>query len=210
LSNLSYQASSRGHGHDAVSLGEAAQKSATGAPAAVRAAVTSRLATAYAAAGQIPQFERSSDAAQDILASSRPGNRPPWADFATSRYLQTQAAYSLIQLGRTQLASGNRVLALQLLTRGEQILAPNFAMPNDAYQRSDVLRSTWLALAYTAHGELEQACATGRIALRRLEQVRSTRCIALLQELRGDLTNGRHLNPAVHDFRPELDAALRG
>ncbi|KWW98113.1 hypothetical protein TH66_22865 [Carbonactinospora thermoautotrophica] len=207
LGNLSYQATWREDGQDAVSLGEAAVLASTSATASVRAAATSRLASAYAANGQLSEFRRAAAQAREILENRRPAHDPGWAEFVSPDYLQAQSAYSLIQLGRARLTQDDRAGARKLLTEGETRLASD--RRNDAYRRSDLLRNTWLALGYTARGDLERSCSAGRVALQGLAHVRSARCVELLRALRGELRRGRHTHPWVREFLPELDAALR-
>ncbi|ONK13222.1 hypothetical protein STBA_39850 [Streptomyces sp. MP131-18] len=209
LSNMSYQAATREHGRDAVELANAATRAARTAPAAVRASVASRLATAHAAAGEVQAFRAARDRAQDTLAEASPAAQPvpDWASFVSRSYLSSQSACALIQLGRTQM-SENRRVARALLEEGQTLLAPSMSSTPSGFQRSGVLRTVWLALGYTASGELEEACLAGRVAAQRLSDVESPRCASLLTDLRKALARGRHQNAAVREFIADLDQVL--
>ena len=75
------------------------------------------------------------------------------------------------------------------------------------YQRRALYEGAWLALGYTAHGKLDDACAVTRMALPRLDQVRSPRSAALLGMLAAEMRR-RKRNETVADLLPELENAL--
>jgi hypothetical protein len=202
LGNLSYQASWRGDGRTAVGLGEAALTAAAQGPTAVWAAAASRLAMAHASADQEQEFRRTWARAREFLTARPTTATPAWADYVSPSYLEGQAAYALIRLGRARRASGKALLA-----EGRAVLAPSSARNADAYRRAGVLGTAWLALGHAAAGDVDAACEAGRAALDRISAVRSPRCGALLRTLRADLARGRHRNPAARELIGYLDAA---
>ena len=74
-------------------------------------------------------------------------------------------------------------------------------------QRRALYEGAWLALAYTAHGKLDEACAVAGMALPRLDRVRSPRSVVLLAMLAGELRR-RKRNNTVAGFVPGLEEAL--
>lgn len=208
LADLAFQAASRHHPMDAVALGQAAARTSRTATPGVRGAVLSRLAFAYANAGQAADFERTRDQARQLVASAEHGSAEPrWMYFLTANHLDCQAGYGLVQLGRAPEAPTARVK--RHLSVGNQLLETGaYAVPNDdPSQRRALFEGAWLALGYTAAGELEQACSVADRAVARLDNVASPRSVALLHELAGDFRR-RQRNPHVRDFLPRLEAAL--
>lgn len=208
LADLSFQAATRGSGSDGIMLGEAACRQAARSPAGVRASVGSRLAYAYASAGQMKDFERAYATSAETLAGADPAGDPPWLYYLTPGHLDCQAGYALVLAGREQLAGGDRS-GRAALRRGAALLrtGAHRAAPDDASQRRALFEGAWLALAYAACGDLEGACAEARIAVSRLELVRSPRSNALLGQLLADFRR-RARNPHVADLLPDLDRVL--
>ncbi|MEY9850234.1 hypothetical protein ABH940_007358 [Streptacidiphilus sp. BW17] len=208
LADLSFQAASRHHPTDAVALGQAAARTSRSATPGVRGTVLSRLAFAYANAGQAADFERTRDQARQLVDSAGDGSAEPrWMYFLTANHLDCQAGYGLVQLGRAADTPTARVK--RHLSAGNQLLETGaHAVPkHDPSQRRALFEGAWLALGYTAVGEIEQACSVADRAVTRLESVASPRSVALLHELTGDLRR-RQRNPHVRDFLPRLEAAL--
>jgi hypothetical protein len=119
-----------------------------------------------------------------------------------------------------QALSGGEIRALsQLRHRGHDRQGPRgapdqlletgaHAVPNDdPSQRRALFEGAWLALGYTAVGEIEQACSVADRAVPRLDSVASPRSVALLHELTDDLRR-RQRNPHILHFLPRLEAAL--
>jgi hypothetical protein len=208
LADLSFQAASNGHRSDGITLGEAARHHAARAPAGVRASVDSRLAYAYAAGGRITEFERTSAAAADTFAGRDPAADPPWLYYLTASHLDCQAGYALVLAGRDRLADGDRA-GRGMLRQGTTLLrtgAHNVPLA-DASQRRALYEGAWLALAYSARGDLETACGEARAAISRLGTVRSPRSNTLLHQLSADFRR-RTRNPRVASLLPDLDHAL--
>jgi hypothetical protein len=208
LADLAVQAVIRDNGADAVVLGEAAARCAHRTPAGVQACVASRLAHAYAATGRISEFDRVRHQAREFLQQRAPNDEPAWLYYLTPGHLDSQAGYSLILLGRRQHAVGDRS-ARSLLRTGEALLRGGaYDRPlTDSSQRRALYEGAWLALGYTAHGKLEEACHVTRTVLARLAQVKSPRSMALLKQLTTDLRR-RRKNPAVAELWPDLHAAV--
>jgi hypothetical protein len=209
LADMSFQAASRGHPADAITLGEAARRAGDAGPAAVRASVLSRLAYAYAVAGRATDFARTRGAARELIDRRGNGEEPRWMYYLTDNHLDCQAGYALIQLGRAQQRNGNTSPAKGFLNQGATLLETGaHTVPRgDPSQRRALFEGAWLALGYAARGELELACHAGRRAAQRLDTVRSPRSTALLQQLAADLRR-RQRNAHVSSFLPALQQAL--
>jgi hypothetical protein len=209
LADLSFQAASQGDVGDGVSLGEAARRVSDRSAATVQASVLSRLGYAYAAAGQVKNCEDAWLQSRDRLAQQQTGRDPEWMYYLTPNHLDCQAGYSMILAGRRSITDGNATAGRALLRKGEGLLRTGVyaRRPDLPYQRRALYEGAWLALGYTAHGKLDDACAVTRMALPRLERVRSPRSNALLRTLAGEMRR-RKRNQTVADLLPELDAAL--
>jgi hypothetical protein len=209
LADLSFQSASLGDTAEGVALGEAAQRTAERSAAGVRASVMSRLAYAYAAAGRVDDSERAWLGSRDQLAVRHPERDPDWMYYLTPNHLDCQAGYALILAGRQTVASGSATDGRALLRKGEALLRTGAyaRRPDVPYQRRALYEGAWLALGYTAHGKLDDACAVTRMALPRLDRVRSPRSTALLQTLAAELRR-RKRNQNVADLLPELENAL--
>ncbi|WP_018802459.1 carph-isopro domain-containing protein [Salinispora arenicola] len=209
LADLSFQAASLGDADDGLRLGDAARRVVGRSAASVQASVLSRLAYAQAVAGDVEQCERTWADARDQLAKRHPDRDPEWMYYLTPNHLDCQAGYAMILAGRQIVAGGSAAEGRALLRKGGALLRTGaYARPPDApYQRRALYEGAWLALGYTAHGKLEDACAVTRMALPRLEQVRSPRSTALLVALEQELRR-RKRNPSVADVIPDLEKAL--
>jgi hypothetical protein len=209
LADLAFQAASLGDTRDGLALGEAARRTAEGSARSVQASVMSRLAYAYAAAGRVNECERTWLDSRDQLAGRLPERDPEWMYYLTPNHLDCQAGYAMILAGRQTAAGGAGADGRTLLRKGEALLRTGaYARKADVpYQRRALYEAAWLALGYTAHGKLDDACAVARLAVPRLDKVRSPRSTALLTTLAGDLRR-RKRNQTVADLLPELENAL--
>ena len=209
LADLSFQAASAGDAADGVMLGEAAHHTAEHATGSVQASVLSRLAFAYATAGRIDDCERAWLDARERMSSGRREGEPDWMYYLTPGHIDCQAGYAMIHAGRELIVAGDAGRGRATLRKGEQLLRTGaYARPSTApNQRRALFEGAWLALGYTAHGKLDDACAVTRMALPRLESVRSPRSTALLRSLAGELRR-RKRNQAVAELLPDLDNAL--
>jgi len=209
LADLSFQAASLGDTADGVTLGEAAHRTAVRSAASVQASVLSRLAFGYASAGRVDDCERIWSQSHDQLARRQPDRDPEWMYYLTPNHLDCQVGYAMILAGRQRVAGGAGADGRAILRKGEALLRTGaYARRPDApYQRRALYEGAWLALGYTAHGKLDDACAVTRMALPRLDQVRSPRSAALLGTLTAEMRR-RKRNETVADLLPELENAL--
>lgn len=81
-------------------------------------------------------------------------------------------------------------------------------MSHRANQRSALRHGIWLSLAHTRAGDLDEAVAAGRSALRRLLSVTSAQCVALLGDLRDDLVPHAPRTTAVRDLVHDIERHL--
>jgi hypothetical protein len=209
LADLCFQAASQGDVRDGVVLGEAAEQVSARSAGSVQASVMSRLAYAYAAAGQVGDCERSWAQSRDRLARQQTVRDPEWMYYLTPGHLDCQAGYAMILAGRQSIASGGKASGRTLLRKGEALLRTGaYARhPEVPFQRRALYEGAWLALGYTAHGKLDDACGVARMALPRLGRVRSPRSNALLRTLAGEMRRRRR-HQGVAEFLPDLEAAL--
>ncbi|MDG4766900.1 hypothetical protein O7632_22770 [Solwaraspora sp. WMMD406] len=209
LADLSFQSASLGDTSDGLRLGDAARRLADRSPASVQASVLSRLAYANAAAGRVDQCERAWTESRDQLAKRHPDRDPGWMYYLTPNHLDCQAGYAMILAGRQAAAAGRRTDGRTLLRKGESLLRTGAyaRRPDVPYQRRALYEGAWLALGYATQGKLDDACAVTRMALPRLDKVRSPRSTALLRALTQELRR-RKRNQTVADLLPELDNAL--
>ncbi|MEU8393676.1 carph-isopro domain-containing protein [Nonomuraea sp. NPDC048892] len=210
LADMSFQAASRDHPADAITLGEAARRAGDAAPPAVRASVLSRLSFAYATAGRHTDFERSRTMARELVDQPPTGHEPRWMYFLTPNHLDCQAGYALIHLGMSRNDDGTTTKARTLLGQGIELLqtGAHDRSQEAAHQRRALYEGAWLALGNSARGELEAACHVGETAAERLSTVRSPRSTELLRRLAVDLRR-RQRNPYVRSFLPRLEHALQ-
>ncbi len=209
LADLSFQAATLADGNNAVVLGEAAQHIAEGTANSVQASVMSRLAFAYAAAGRVADCERAWLTARERLERRRQEKDPPWMYYLTPNHLDCQAGYAMILAGRHCLTDGARASGRSLLRKGGALLRTGaYARPADVpSQRRALYEGSWLALGYTAHGKLDDACMVVQHVLPRLQQVRSPRSVALLTTLSHEFRR-RKRHHMVADVLPYLESAL--
>jgi hypothetical protein len=209
LADLAFQAATLGHHNDGIVLGEAAVRAADRSAASVRASITSRLAYAYAGAGRHAEFDRYRRQAVDLLAGPSRSTDPAWMYYLTPNHLDCQAGYSLILMGRHQLAAGDRSSGRRMVRQGKALLATGaHDLPvGDPSDRRALFEGAWLALGFSAEGRIDDACGTARAAMARLTQVRSPRSTELLHQLARDLTR-RQRSPAARELLPDLRAAL--
>ncbi|MGH3756080.1 MAG: carph-isopro domain-containing protein, partial [Pseudonocardiaceae bacterium] len=175
LGDLACQAATREHSRDAIALGQAAVRIATGSPAGVRASMQTRLAYGYALAGQLDDFDRAYATGQDTIAGWDPAQEPAWMYFLAPNMLDTRAGYALTHAGTLAVAAGDHQTGTALLRRGERLLRTGaHALPMDHPAQSRALfEGAWLSVAAAGQGDLEQACTIGSLAVTRLDAVQS-------------------------------------
>jgi hypothetical protein len=209
LADLSFQAASLGDTRDGLALGEAARRTCSKSAASVQASVMSRLAYAHAAAGQVDDCLSTWDQSRDQLAQRQPDHDPEWMYYLTPNHLDCQAGYAMIMAGRTMVTAGDGVDGRALLRKGEALLRTGVyaRRPDLPYQRRALYEGAWLALGYLAHGKLDDACTVTRMALPRLDRVRSPRSTVLLRTLASEMRR-RKRNQNIADLLPDLQTAL--
>jgi hypothetical protein len=209
LADLSFQAASCEEGADAVSLAEAAQRAALGAPATVHASVLSRAAYGYAVAGDKRSFDRAYNQSREVV-EQRSNDEPHWMYYLTVNHLDAQAGYALAHAGNRALDNGELKEARPLLERGSGLLragAHDVPLNDESQQRRAMFEGAWLAVAAAGRGDLEEACSEGRRAVDRAANVTSVRSIAVLRTLHVRLRH-RHQNEYAADFLPTLQATI--
>ncbi|MGB5756536.1 MAG: hypothetical protein WBM50_06450 [Acidimicrobiales bacterium] len=206
LVDLSFQAASTGQPGDGVIIGQAASDVAAKVTAGVRASVLSRLAFAYATAGDVAGAERTWLDSRDVLSNRGLASEPGWMYYLTDNHLDCQAGYALILAG-TQ--SDDRIEARKLLRKGQELLRTGaYDVPEgDPSERRALYEGAWLARGYTASGKLDDAADVVELVLPRLEHVQSPRSVIVLNEVAADMRK-RKRNHRVADVLPDLEAAL--
>lgn len=201
---LAYVASYTGHGSDALRIIDAANSVQTSSQL-LQARTTGRAATAYASVGDLGAFRIAADRSQELLASAATDVLSSYLYYLTPDQLSAEAGYGLLTI-----AMHTDLYQQPLLKQAIELLTPLSSIGDDpAYQRSALLHGCQLARAYMLRSDLDGTVATARIALARVPEVQSGRCMATLRELRRSLAQRRRAT-VVADFLPELDAALEG
>jgi hypothetical protein len=209
LADLSFQAASLGESRAAISFGEAALRAATGSTPSVRASVIIRLSYASACDARLGEFDRGLFEARQLIDQRCSDDDPGWMYYLTPSHIDAQAGYALIHLARKYTSRGETDKATKLFARGQALLQTGAHSRglDHPQQRRALFEGAWLALAYSGSGDSESACTVGRMALQRLDRVRSPRSGLLLQMLARDLRRwprDRHAS----EFLPDLNAAL--
>ena len=201
---LTYIAAYSNQGTDALRIIEAANSVPTSSEL-LRARTTGRAATAHASVGDLGAFRTAADRSQELLASAVTDELSPYLYYLSPDQLSAEAGYGLLTIAmRTEL------YRQPLLKQAVELLMPLSSIGDDpAYQRSALLHGCQLARAHLLRRDLEGTVETARVALGRLAEVQSGRCVASLRELRRSLAQ-RQRATVVAEFLPELDAALEG
>ena len=139
-----------------------------------------------------------------MLAAASGTDDVPYLYYLNADQLAAEAGQSLLTLACQAQAFQTRLLkeAVDLLTPLSGIDA------RVDYQRSALLHGCYLAEAHLRRRDLEASVEVTRVALTRLAEVRSTRCIVLLTGLRRAFARRRRA-AAVAAFLPELDEAAQ-
>ena len=199
---LAYVASYTDYGTDALRIIDAANSVPTSSDL-LQARTAGRAATAHASVGDLGAFRAAADRSQNLLASAAHDDLAPYLYYLNPNQLSAEAGYGMLTIAmRTEL------YRQPLLKQAIELLTPLSSIGDDpAYQRSALLHGCQLARAYMLRRDLEGTVETARVALGRLSEVQSGRCVASLRELRRSLAQ-RQRAAVVADFLPELDAAL--
>jgi len=170
----------------------------------LQARILGRAATAHAAAGNLAEFRTAAGEAQDLLAAASGTDDVPYLYYLNADQLAAEAGQGLLTL-----ACQAQAFQTRLLKEAVDLLTPLSGIDSRVdYQRSALLHGCYLAEAHLRRRDLEASVEVTRVALTRLAEVRSTRCIVLLTGLRRAFARRRRA-AAVAAFLPELDEALR-
>jgi hypothetical protein len=203
LGMLAYIAAHSGVSTDAIRLADHALTQARKRGPVLHARVAGRLATAYAAAGDLYGYRSAAEHARVLLERPQLDQTPTFLYYFSTSQLEAESGQALVDLARH-----NPAHRTALLNEATTRLAPlTTAGPDADYQRSALLHGCYLAQAHFGRHEVEQACRVTRIALTRLTAVQSGRCTRLLKQLRAAFAR-RQRNPWAADVVGELDAAL--
>ncbi|MFI0742324.1 hypothetical protein ACH4PU_30260 [Streptomyces sp. NPDC021100] len=197
LGMLAYQCAAHGSPAHAIRLATAATEAAQHCGLAVRARAHGRLATAYAAAGDLYAHHHAADTTRSLLDHAPDGSVPADIYYFTPRQCDAENGHANVLLAATHPAH-----APKLVTRAAELLSP-LALNASGYQRSAFLHGIHLAQAHLIARDRE-ACASILDALTPLVAgVPSPRCRAMLRKLR--VAEARRLPPTT---REAIDAAL--
>lgn len=164
---------------------------------------------AYAGAGRVFEFDRARGQAQELLDRRNPSQDPASMYYLTPSHLDCQAGYSLIMMGRRQHRAGDARSGNKFIREGQRLLrtGAHDRPLHDPSRRRALYEGSWLALGSVARGQIEEACAFGRTAMARLDEVKSPRSVRLLRQLATDLSR-RKRNESAAELLPDLHAAL--
>ncbi|MGI8648135.1 MAG: hypothetical protein DLM55_11310 [Acidimicrobiales bacterium] len=205
LACMSYHAVERNQLQEGNELADAAVRAARATHPLVRTIVTTRVAHARAASGDLHEFESATDEAAGLLEQSRQMGGGPeylyWFDSALANAVQGQA----LVMYTLQASRGNAALIGRAESLLERSIAEQAAAPRDA-----MLFGAWLARAHAKRGDLHRGLDLAATALRRAPSVASQRSRKVLFDLDKDLANlrsDRNL-PEVRELRKQLRPAL--
>lgn len=200
LALLSNQAADRGHALDALQLASAAQEAAANSPTVVRSLVAARSGLAHAAAGDLAGFEHLRDTTRELIHAPPDAPPPAWAS-----YIDPVELDAITGRGLVVLAEQHPVRRAHLLKEAAALLHTRaHTDPTAPPQRSALRHGAWLSLAHTRSGDIDLAVSAARVALNRLPHVSSARSVALLRQLRDDLTETAPRSAAVRALIQEL------
>ncbi|MBB5132896.1 tetratricopeptide (TPR) repeat protein [Thermocatellispora tengchongensis] len=186
LDAMSHQATFMGRFREAANLAQAARQGTRGiATPTLTAHFLAMEARALARLGDARACDRVLSQAVTEFERRNPDNDPEWIRYFDDAELAAEFGHCLRDLGRP-------VNATQYAT---QCLG---SIDGETYQRSDFFATMVLADAHLAAGDAEQACTVALKALRLGDQLRSSRCLAYVQEF------SKRLAPAASS------SALRG
>ncbi len=203
LGMLAYITAHSGDSQTATRLAEQATHHARTRTLGLRSRIAGRLATTYAASGDIYGYRRAAEAAHDLLSRAHPNESPSFLYYYSPTQLQAESGQALVDL-----ADRNPAHRAELLDEAVGMLTPlTTAGLREDYQRSALLHGCYLAQAHLAARDLEAAAGAIQTALRRLPAVESRRCLILLTGLRAAFARRRR-NPWAKDAVDQLDEAL--
>ena len=126
---------------------------------------SSRAAFAYGAAGDLNEFAFCRDLAHEHLDQNRPRDGDPdWTYYLTSGHIDALAGSALVRLAQSAKAQGKSHRARIWSGDAVELLRDGAVLHNTKHphQRRAAVEGSWLVLAHTLHGDLDQACEIGR------------------------------------------------
>jgi hypothetical protein len=203
LGMLSYVTAHGGEALHAVRLAEHAAALSRHSGPILRSRIAGRLATAYAAAGDIYAYRTAADSAYTQLAGAPVGAAPTFLYYLSGSQLRAESGQALVHLAERNPAHRRALLAEAV----EHLIPLTTADLIEDYQRSALLHGCYLTQAHLAAHDLEAASRATSTALTRLPAVESHRCKTLLRCLRNCFARRRR-NPWARDAGDHLDEAL--
>ena len=184
LAGMSHQAAYLGEPAEAVDMARAAGQCAKRAgQRALLAEALAAEAHGHALAGSPRSAIACLTAAETALGSADPTNAPAYLGYFDAAYLAAKSAQALRDAGDSAGAIEHALRSLQM---------------QDGYNRGRVFNLVLLATAHTLAGQVDQAAATGSLALAQARTLNSARTRHYVRDL------ARRLNPYQHI--PEVDA----
>lgn len=202
LGMLAYQHAANADPHLALRFAQAAVEHSNRALPLVRARAWGRLATAYAAAGDLDGFRRATEDCRR-LTQQRHSDDPPSLYYLTDQQIDAESGQALVDLA-AHLPSRRSLL----LREAAELLAPITAQgPEDGFRRSGILHGIHLVRASVGARDPEATAHWINALAGHVPQVQSVRCRILLSSVRTKA--GRQLRAAKRsDALEALDAAL--
>lgn len=200
---LSYITAHSGEPQHALRLAEHANTLARHCGPLLRCRIAGRLATAYAAAGDLYGYRTAAESARAQLVDCPAGEAPGFLYYLSDSQLRAESGQALVDL-----AEHNPAHRRGLLTEAVDHLIPlTTADLCQDYQRSALLHGCYLAQAHLEARDIESAAQATCTALTRLPAVQSRRCVALLTRLRASFARRRR-NVWAKDACDQLHEAL--
>ncbi|MGW4442005.1 hypothetical protein [Streptomyces sp. NPDC004682] len=179
LGMLAYQHAANGKPTAALRYAEAAVEHTARSSPLVRARALGRLATAYAAAGDIHAYRDATDRCRGLLEHRRDDD-PPALYYFTPEQVAAETGHALVELAAT-----NRSYTGRLIPEATTLLSPlTEAAATSAFPRSALLHGIHLARAHLLARDLEATAATLLHLAARVPAVQSIRCRNLLVKIR--------------------------
>lgn len=202
LGMLAYQHAANADPSLALRFAQAAVEHANRSLPLVRARAFGRLATAYAAAGDLEGFRRATERCRR-LTQQRHSDDPPSLYYLTDQQIDAESGQALVDLA-AHLPSQRTVL----LREAADLLAPITAQgPEDGFRRSGILHGIHLVRASVGARDPEATAHWIGALAPHVSHVQSVRCRELLTSVRSKA--GRQLRAAKRaDALEALDAAL--
>ncbi len=191
LGMLSYMCAHEGDHSTAIELALAAHHRSGSTSPLMRARIAGRLASAYAAAGQLAPFRQHAEQARHWYERRHQDAAPASLYYLSTEQLDAESGLGLVQLAAIQ--PRHRRALLQEAQQQLQALASTDL--EGGYQRSALLHGTFLAQAQRQTGAIDACAQTILLATQRLPVVQSRRCRALLRQVSDDLARMLSYHP---------------